>query len=99
MAASLTPGANATDESNIRELVHNCMEGDDITSLLRLMFDAQARAAREGGKVADMGKDTVHTITTCLRSFAEEQERVIEEVCREKLCTQAVDLTFELHGN
>lgn len=35
-------GAPAAEDTNIRDLVENCAHNDDITPLIRLMFEAQA---------------------------------------------------------
>jgi hypothetical protein len=35
-------GGSAPEEANIRELVEKCAHNDDITPLVRLMFEAQA---------------------------------------------------------
>jgi len=35
-------GAPAPEDTNIRDLVENCAHNDDITPLIRLVFEAQA---------------------------------------------------------
>ena len=34
--------ANGPEENNIRDLVENCIHNDDITPLIRLVFEAQS---------------------------------------------------------
>ncbi|KIY99260.1 hypothetical protein MNEG_8700 [Monoraphidium neglectum] len=74
-------GGSAPEEANIRELVEKCAHNDDITPLVRLMFEAQAVPDSPQSIDAD-GKQMVSIIGSCLKAVAAEQQRVVGDVAR-----------------
>eukprot|EP00883_Tetradesmus_obliquus_P013560 jgi/Sobl393_1/6519/SZX69264.1 len=68
------------EEGNIRGLVENCAHNDDITPLVRLLFEAQSLADSPSIITAD-GQQMVSIICSALRAVAADQGAAIDDVC------------------
>ncbi|WIA33058.1 hypothetical protein OEZ86_006214 [Tetradesmus obliquus] len=68
------------EEGNIRGLVENCAHNDDITPLVRLLFEAQSLADSPSIIAAD-GQQMVSIICSALRAVAADQGAAIDDVC------------------
>ncbi|MEW5309708.1 MAG: hypothetical protein WDW38_001572 [Sanguina aurantia] len=87
----------AGEETGLRELVSNCLAGDDFTPLLRLIFPGPAPEPGTGNSsrnsfpssqppsssVQEDGQTAVQGIQRCLQAIAAEQEQIIDDVCHD----------------
>ncbi|KAF8067252.1 SEC15A [Scenedesmus sp. PABB004] len=73
-------GGGGSEEANIRPLVENCAHNDDITPLVRLVFEAQSLAESPDTIAAD-GQRMVAIIGGALRAVAADQGAAVREVC------------------
>eukprot|EP00878_Enallax_costatus_P009381 GHUV01009803.1.p1 GENE.GHUV01009803.1~~GHUV01009803.1.p1 ORF type:complete len:288 (+),score=116.50 GHUV01009803.1:305-1168(+) len=69
-----------TEESNIRGLVENCAHNDDITPLVRLLFEAQSLADSPATIAAD-GQQMVNILCQALKAVAADQTAIINDAC------------------
>eukprot|EP00775_Hariotina_reticulata_P012679 gene12679-12808_t len=69
-----------SSNSNIRSLVENCARNDDITPLVKLVFEAQALADAPSTIAAD-GQQMVAIICNALRAVAADQDVTINDIC------------------
>ncbi|GBF94883.1 hypothetical protein Rsub_08126 [Raphidocelis subcapitata] len=79
--AAAAADSPAPEDSGIRDLVEGCAHADDITPLVRLLFEAQTVPESPTAVDAD-GQRMVSIIAACLKSVASDQDRAISEVAR-----------------